>query len=144
MLRGRSRAGHTLHRGGPGADDPDPLAGQTVQAALAATPGVVIIPDGWCETCNPVAADARNSWQVRAVQRAARECHEASPDRVVAVGGDDPPHIGLVPADLADLGLEAGVLIEVVVPCDRLEIRQDLRSRRVLLGWNVTRLLEQR
>jgi hypothetical protein len=44
----------------------------------------------------------------------------------------DPAGVGLVPADLGDLGLEADVAVEVEVLGDRLAVREDLGPAAVL------------
>ena len=49
-----------------------------------------------------------------------------------------------VPADFTDLGVQAGVAVEVVVFGDAPAVREDLRALGVLLGRDVPDLLEQR
>ncbi len=60
------------------------------------------------------------------------------------VGGDDPSGIIRAPTDFAYLGLEAGIAVEVVPLGDALTMGKDLGPLRVLLGRDVTQLLEQR
>ncbi len=56
----------------------------------------------------------------------------------------DPAPVGVVPAHLGDLGLEARVAVQVEVAADRLAVGEDLGRLRVLLLRDVADLLEQR
>ena len=53
LLRGLGEAGHGLHRGGPGADDPDPLAAQLLHRLRVARRRCSRSPSGWCGRPGP-------------------------------------------------------------------------------------------
>ena len=94
---------------------PTRLSARPIEAAVGTAPGVVVVPAAGVERVPLERGDALDARQLRTVQRPARHHDVARPHRVAAVGADDPALIGVVPAHLGDLGLEAGVAIQVEV-----------------------------
>ena len=138
----RRQVRHALDGGGAGADDPDPLVGQVAPGRRRCSRS----PTGWCGTswppnvvdtrrCPAVSASAGIRWPSTRTGPAS-----ASPRLVVMIQRE----VAGVPTDLAYLGLQAGVAVQVVVLGDAPAVRQDLRALGVLLGGDVAELLEQR
>ena len=144
LLGAGAEVRHALHRGGARADDADALVGEPVEAAVGVAAGVVVVPAARVERVALERLDAGDARQLRPVQRPVRHHDEPRAHRVAAVGRDDPATVGVVPAQLGDLGLEAGVAIEVEVLADRPAVGEDLRRLGVLLLRDVADLLEQR
>ena len=87
--------------------------------------------------------DTGNRRQLGAVQGPARHDHKARPEDIVAIGGNRPAPVLVVPARLPDLGLEAGPLVQVEVLADALGVLKDLRRKGVFFLGYITRLFEQ-
>lgn len=135
---GQSR--HALDGGGTGADDPDPLVGQPVQIRA----GVAVVPTAGVEGAPGELVDAGDTRQLRLLQVTVGHGYESGPECVASIGGDHPARCRLFPTDFGDLGLQAGVAVQVVVAGDALTVREDLRTLGVFLGRHVTEFLQQR
>src|SRR5579872_6202672 len=92
----------------------------------------------------PEALDTGDAGQLRPIQGAAGDDHEAGAHGVTAVGGDQPPVLVLQPAHLADLGLETGQAIEIECLADAARMRTDLVGETVFLLRDVAGLFQQR
>ena len=78
------------------------------------------------------------------MKRPVRHRHEPGPHPVAAVGRHDPALFAGTPVDGGDLGLEARVVVQVVVLGDRPAVSEDLTGARVLLLRDVAELFEER
>ena len=126
LARALGQVGHALHGGGAGADDADPLVADPVQAAQHGAAGVLIVPAAGVEGVALEGLDAGDARQLGLVQGAVGHDHEAGAHGVAVVGRDDPALGRLVPGQVLDRGLEAGVLVEVIVPGDAARMLEDL------------------
>src|SRR5262249_18277668 len=133
-----------LHRGGAGPDDTDDLVVQPVEVPGAASAGVGVVPPAGVERVAGERLHAQDARKLRPVQRSVGHDDEAGAHPVLAVGGDDPAPIALVPPEVGDLGLQAGPLVELEAPRDRAAVLENLGRARVLLRRHVAELLEQR
>ena len=144
MLGMRSQMGYALHGGGARADDANALARQAGQVAFGVATGVVVVPAAGVEAVALERVDAGNPRQLGPVQRPVRHHHEARPHGVAAIGFDDPAQRLFVPVQRGDLGLEAGVAVQVVLLADGAGVGEDLRREAVLLFRHVAEFLDQR
>src|SRR5690242_4875895 len=87
--------------------------------------------------------NARNPWQLGAVERPARHDDTTCPEDVIAISRNCPPLCVLIPACLFDLGLETGLLVEIEVLANPLGMFKDLRLEGVLFLRNVAGFFEQ-
>jgi hypothetical protein len=122
---------HALDRGRPGADDRDAFVAKLVQVAGRIAAGIVVVPPAGVEAVPLVAVDAGNTGQLWPVERAVRPDDVARLDVVVTACCDQPPVLALEPLQFADLGLEAGVAVEIEGPADALGVLADLRREGV-------------
>ena len=97
-LRVLAEVRHALDGGRAGADDRDALVGEPVQIAVGIAAGVAVVPAAGVEGVPLEAVDAGDAGQLRPVQRPVGHHDEARAHAVVAVGGDDPAALVLVPA----------------------------------------------
>ncbi len=135
---------HALDGCGTGSDDADALVGELVEATVGVAAGVVVVPSTGVERVTLEGGDAVDAGKLRTMQWPARHHDVARSHRVTAIGGDDPPMVGVVPTHAGHLGLETGVSVQVEVLADRLAVREDLGGLGVLLLRHVPDLLQQR
>jgi hypothetical protein len=81
--------------------------------------------------------------KLRTLKESPSDNEELSPHVIVSVGQDSPVSVDIVPDKIDDIGLEAGVLVEVEVPGNRLAVSQDLRLVHVLGRRDVAHLFEE-
>ena len=134
---------HGLDRGGSGANDTHALIFEFVHAAGGITAGVVIVPTAGVKGMAFELFDAGNRRQLGPVQGSARHDHKARSEDIVAIGGNRPASVLVVPARLPDLGLEAGPLVEVEVLADPLGVLKNFRRKGVFFLRHVAGLFEQ-
>ena len=137
--------GDALHRGRARADDRDPLVGEPLhRRAVGVAAGVVVVPPAGVERVALERLDAGDARQLRDVQRSGAHADELRGELVAPVGADDPPVAVGVPLEVLHLGVEQGLVVEVVLLPDALAVLEDLGGVRVLLGRHVAGLFEQR
>src|SRR5262249_34635238 len=134
----------TLNRGRARADDADDLVLQARQVPVRIAAGVAVVPARGVERMALEAFHAGNARQLRPVQRARRERHEARTDGIAAVRLDDPARGLLVPLHGRDLGLEQRVLVETEFLADGARVFQNFGRARVFLDRHGADLFEQR
>src|SRR5690606_16461077 len=115
LLRGRAQVRYRLHGGGAGTDDADDLIVQAREVPVVVAAGVGVIPAAGVERVPLEGLDPGDTRQLGPVERAVRHAHILSADAVVAVGGDDPGRLFVIPLEAGDASLEAGVVVQVVV-----------------------------
>ena len=132
-----------LHGGGAGADDADDLVGEAGEVALRRAARVGVVPAAGVERVALERLDAGDARELGTVEGAVRHDHEAGAHAIAAVGGDDPAEGFVVPAQLRDLRLEAGVAVEVELFADGPAVGEDLGRAAVLFVGDVADLLKQ-
>ena len=128
----------------PGADNPDTLVLEPVQAARIVTTGIAIVPATGVEGVALKRRDAGNARQLGPVQRAIRHRHILGLESIAPIGGDHPGGLGLVPLHLADAGLQQGVVIEAVMARDIPTVFQDFGGEGVFMLWHIAQLFKER
>src|SRR5271163_3626918 len=106
--------------------------------------GVFVVPAAGVESMALELLDALNGRQLRTIERTGRHHHETRTNFVAAVGRDNPARRLLVPSQLAHIGLEQRVLIQIVMLCDTLRMLVDLRREGVFFPRYVAELFDQR
>ncbi len=139
-----AEVGDALHRCGARADDPDALAGESDEPSARSATGVVVVPPAGVERASLEVIDAFDPRQLGSVQRAVRHHHELRRHLVALAGRHNPTSLVIVPLHRRDLGLEAGVAVQVVALADRSAVGEDLRSVDILLAGYVVEFFEQR
>src|SRR5207342_1404671 len=100
--------------------------GQTGQVPVGVASGVGVVPTAGVEGVALERLDAGDAGQLGPVQRSARHADVAGAHLVAAVRRDEPTVVGIVPPHRRDLGLEAGVAVEIEVTTDRPAVFEDL------------------
>ena len=114
------------------------------QVPLGVATGIVVVPAAGVEGMALEGGDAWDTRQLWPIERSVGHGHELGSDGVTPVGVNNPASARVVPAHLAHPGLEAGVLVQVVVAGDGLAVFEDLGCVRIFVFRDVVQLLEQR
>src|SRR5208337_4695058 len=144
MLRVLREKLDALYGGRASADNGDALVAEFVQISVGIASGVSVVPPAGVERVALEGIDAGYRGQLRPVKRPVGHDDEPRAHPVVAVGGDDPSALVLAPGERLDLGLKAGVAIQIELLADAPRVGQDFRRVRVLLLGDVAGFLEQR
>src|SRR6516165_7573522 len=138
-MHGFGQSWHALNCRRTGSDDADALVRQPGKVGA----GVFVVPAAGVECVTAERGDTGYSRQFRLLQVAVCHRHKPGADLVAAVGGDQPAGIACLPANLLYLGLQTCVTVQVVTLGDPAGVGQDFGAFRVLLGRDITELLEQ-
>ncbi len=135
QLLGRlAQVGDALHRGSAGADNPDSLVFQTVEAAPGIAASVVIVPAAGVKCMTLELANTGNAWEFGTIQGAVDHDDEARLYFVIAIGVDGPAPGVFIPDHFGDPGLQTGVVIQAIVLGDSTAMIENFR-RVTELAW---------
>src|SRR6516164_9958886 len=140
MLRRRGEVRDALDRSSTGTDDADPLTGQFLQRLA----GVAIVPPTGMERLPAKGSDSGNAGELGFGLIPVGHRHELGPDLVPVVGPNDPSGTFCFPTDLMNIGLQAGIAVQVIALGTGPAVRKDLGALGVFFRGHVTELFQQR
>src|ERR1700758_2649231 len=122
MPRRRGEVRDALDRSGAGTDDADALSGQVLQLFA----GVAVVPATGMERLPEEGPDPGDAGELGFGLIPVGHGDELGPHLVPVVGADEPPGSFGLPTDLVDVGLEAGIVVQVVALGNGPAVGKDL------------------